>query len=169
MTRDKKIHTTKSEQFHWSEHFFFIPTCKHLQWPLYITSRDVCLYLSMETFLCRSLVVVTYFSIKYAKMEFRKKYVGSLEGVEFRKRYVGSLGGVEFKENKLYVGLSLIVKYSNKIHSVFGERCISMNIPPRKEEGYHTYPFRVEGTICLVIGVRTLRILCLVINICFAS
>jgi ABC-type cobalamin transport system permease subunit len=48
----------------------------------------------METFLCRSLVVVTYFSSSMPKWNLGKDMWGSL-------------GGVEFKEKKLMLGIPL--------------------------------------------------------------
>jgi hypothetical protein len=38
---------------------------------------------------------------------------------------------------------------------MFGGQLISMNISPRKEEGFYTYSIRMaRGTLCLAIGVN---------------
>ncbi len=70
------------------------------------------------------------------------------------------------------------VKQLEKIPSVFGGHLISMNITPRKEDGYCIYSLRVGGILHQVKGrslpllrldVRTLPLLGFVIYICLGS
>ncbi len=48
---------------------------------------------------------------------------------------------------------SHLIKHWERSPSVLGGHLISINIPPRKEEGYYTYSLRVG---CLLIGVKSL-------------
>jgi hypothetical protein len=57
------------------------------------------------------------------------------------------------------------IKHLKKFLNVCGGQLMSMNFPPRNWERYYAYSSRVEGKLCLLIGVRTLSFICLVIYV----